>query len=183
MTEGSSRLSHERQIISVKQLKKLVKKKTPIFLAVVWGQENRKVEMCAGQNLQERERKETRSRLKKIFLVPVFFRFFSFLERVFPLFFIFLGRSHPVLRHSFPVFSSFHLSKPVPGFLMGLKLAILERVVNEDLCRPVPRLSSNHSSPFLKSFLVFPQPVFLSNKEKREPGTASVLKGYTLASV
>ena len=42
-TEGSSRLSRERQIISVKQLKKLVKKKTPIFLAVVWGQENRKV--------------------------------------------------------------------------------------------------------------------------------------------
>ena len=34
-TEGSSRLSCERQIISVKQLKKLVKKKTPVFLAVV----------------------------------------------------------------------------------------------------------------------------------------------------
>ena len=42
-TEASSRLSRERQIISVKQLKKLVKKKTPVFLAVVWGQENRKV--------------------------------------------------------------------------------------------------------------------------------------------
>ena len=42
-TEGSSRLSCERQIISIKQLKKLVKKKTPVFLAVVWGQENRKV--------------------------------------------------------------------------------------------------------------------------------------------
>ena len=42
-TEGSSRLSRERQIISVKQLKKLVKKKTPVFLAVVWGQENRQV--------------------------------------------------------------------------------------------------------------------------------------------
>ena len=42
-TEGSSRLSRERQIISVKQLKKLVRKKTPVFLAVVWGQENRKV--------------------------------------------------------------------------------------------------------------------------------------------
>ena len=88
----------------------------------------RPLEMCAGQNLQERERKETRSRLKKIFLVPVFFRFFSFLERVFPLFPIFLGISHPVLRRFFPVFSSFHLSKPVLGFLMGLKLAILERV-------------------------------------------------------
>ena len=33
------------------------------------------VEMCAGQNLQERERKETRSRLKKIFPVPLFFAF------------------------------------------------------------------------------------------------------------
>ena len=42
-TEGSSELSRERQIISVRQLKKLVKKKTPVFLAVVWGQENRKV--------------------------------------------------------------------------------------------------------------------------------------------
>ena len=42
-TEGSSRLSRERQIISVKQLKKLVKKKTPVFLAVVWGRENRQV--------------------------------------------------------------------------------------------------------------------------------------------
>ena len=42
-TEGSSKLSCECQIISVKQLKKLVKKKTPVFLAVVWGQENRKV--------------------------------------------------------------------------------------------------------------------------------------------
>ena len=91
--------------------------------------------------------------------------------------------SHPVIRRSFPVFSSFHLSKPVPSFLMGLKLAILERVLNENPCQPVPRHSLNRSSPFLKSFLVFPQPVFLSNKEKREPGTASVLKGYTLASV
>ena len=139
--------------------------------------------MCAGQNLQERERKKTRSRLKKIFLVPVFFRFFSFLERVFPLFRIFLGISHPVLRHPFPVFSSFHLSKPVLGFSMRLKLAILERVLNETFCKPVPRRSSNRSSPFLKSFLVFPQPVFLSNKEKREPRTASVLKSYIFASV
>ena len=139
--------------------------------------------MCAGQNLQERERKEMRSRFKKIFPFPVYFRFFSFLERVFPLFPIFLGISHPVLRHSFLVFSSFHLSKPVPCFLMGLKLAILERVLNENLCKPVPRRSLNRSSPFLKSFLVFPQPVFLSNKEKREPRTASVLKSYILANV
>ena len=42
-TEGTSRLSRERQIISVKQLKRLVKKKTPVFLAVVWGQEYRTV--------------------------------------------------------------------------------------------------------------------------------------------
>ena len=120
---------------------------------------------------------------KKSFSFPFFFRFFSFLERVFPLFPIFLGISHPVLRRSFPVFLSFHLSKPVPGFLMGLKLAILERVLNKYLCKPVPRCSSNRSSPFLKSFLVFPQPVFLSNKEKRESRTASVLKGYILASM
>ena len=43
MTGGSSRLSRERQLISVKQLKRLVKKKTPVFLAVVWGQERRQV--------------------------------------------------------------------------------------------------------------------------------------------
>ena len=82
------------------------------------------LEMCAGENLLERERKETRSRLKKIFLFPGFFLFFSFLERVFPLFLIFLWISNPVFRRSFPVFSSFHLSKPVPCFLMGLNLAI-----------------------------------------------------------
>ena len=34
-TEGTSKLSRERQIISVKQLKRLVKKKTPVFLVVV----------------------------------------------------------------------------------------------------------------------------------------------------
>ena len=120
---------------------------------------------------------------KKDLSLSPFFCFFSFLERVFPLFPIFLGISHPVLRRSFPVFSSFHLSKPVPCFLMVLKLAILERVLNENLSKPVPCRSWKHSLPFLKSFLVFPQPVFLSNKEKREPRTASVLKGYTLASV
>ena len=43
MTEGSSRLSRERQLISVKQLKRLVKKKTSVFLAVVWGQDHRRV--------------------------------------------------------------------------------------------------------------------------------------------
>ena len=36
-TEGTSRLSRERQIISAKRLKRLVRKKTPVFLAVVWG--------------------------------------------------------------------------------------------------------------------------------------------------
>ena len=45
-TEGSSRLSRERQIISVKQLKRLVKKKTLVLLAVLWGQENRKVNVA-----------------------------------------------------------------------------------------------------------------------------------------
>ena len=87
-------------------------------------QESCCIEICAGQNLLEREQKETRSRLKKIFLFPTFFRFFSFLEQVFPLFPIFLWISNPIFRRSFPVFSSFHLSKPVPCFLMGLNLAI-----------------------------------------------------------
>ena len=45
-TEGTSRVSQERQIISVKQLKRLVKKRTPVFLAVVWGQENKKVNVA-----------------------------------------------------------------------------------------------------------------------------------------
>ena len=73
----------------------------------------------------------------------------------FTLFLIFIGISHLVLRRSFPVFSSFHLSKPVPGFLMGLKLAILERVLNGNLSKPVLHHSVNRSSPFLKSLLVF----------------------------
>ena len=46
MAEGTSRLSRGRQIISVKELKRLVKKKTPIFLTVVWGQENKKVNVA-----------------------------------------------------------------------------------------------------------------------------------------
>ena len=45
-TERTSRISHERHIISIKQLKRLVKKKTPVFLAVVWGQEKRKVNVA-----------------------------------------------------------------------------------------------------------------------------------------
>ena len=42
-TERSFKLSCEQEIISIKQLKRLVKKKTLVFLAVVWGQENKKV--------------------------------------------------------------------------------------------------------------------------------------------
>ena len=80
-----------------------------------------------------KERKETRFYLEKIFLFPMYSLFFSFLELVFPLFLIFLGFSNPVFRHFFPVFASFHLFKPVPSFLMGLNLAILERVLNENL--------------------------------------------------
>ena len=53
---------------------------------------------------------------KKDLSLSRFFRFFSFLERVFPLFPVFLWISNPVFRRSFPVFSSFHLSKPVPCF-------------------------------------------------------------------
>ena len=40
-TEGSSRLSRERQIISAKQLRRLIKKKTPVFLTVVRGHDRR----------------------------------------------------------------------------------------------------------------------------------------------
>ena len=120
--------------------------------------------------------------LKNIFLFPLFF-LFSLLRMGFFLFLVFLCISNPVLRRSFPVFSPFHLSKTVPGFLMGLQLAILEWVLNGNLSKPFPRRFANRSSPFLKSFLVFLQPVFLSNKETREPKTASILKGYTLASV
>ena len=48
---------------------------------------------------------------------------------------------------------------------MGLKLAILELVLNGNLSKPVLRRSANRPLLFLKSFLVFLQPVFLSNKE------------------
>ena len=87
----------------------------------------------------------------------------SFLERVFPLFLIFLGVSKLVFRCFFPVFSSFHLSKPVPSFLRGLKLAILEQILNENLSKLVLCHSTSRPSPFQKSFLIFLQPVFLSN--------------------
>ena len=40
-TEKKAKLSREREIISVKKLKKLIQKKEPVFLAVIWGQEKR----------------------------------------------------------------------------------------------------------------------------------------------
>ena len=36
-------MSREREIISVKKLKKLIQKKEPVFLAVIWGQEKKTV--------------------------------------------------------------------------------------------------------------------------------------------
>ena len=51
---------------------------------------------------------------KKDLSLSSFFSFFLFPKTGFPLFPIFLWISHPVFRRSFPVFSSFHLSKPVP---------------------------------------------------------------------
>ena len=58
---------------------------------------------------------------KKDLSLSKIFSFFSFLEWVFPLFPIFLWISNPVFCRSFPIFSSFHLSKPVPYFFNGLK--------------------------------------------------------------
>ena len=66
---------------------------------------------------------------------------------------------------------------------MVLNLAILERVSNGDFSKPIQRPSTNCSSPFLKSFLVFLQPVFLSNQEEQEQKMASVLKAYIVAGV
>ena len=40
-----SRVSYQRQIISVKKMKKLVKQKEPVFMAVVWAQ--KRDEPCA----------------------------------------------------------------------------------------------------------------------------------------
>ena len=51
---------------------------------------------------------------KELSLSP-FFLFFSFLERVFPLFLIFLGISHPVL---YVLFQLFHLSTFLKLFLV-----------------------------------------------------------------
>ena len=64
---------------------------------------------------------------------------------------------------------------------MGLNLAILERVLNGILSKPVLCRSTNHSSLLLKFFLIFLQLVF-NNKEKWEPRRALVLKVFTLAS-
>ena len=77
-TEGSSKLSRERQIISVKQLKKLVKKKTPVFLAVVWGQENRKVNVAVKSESIGLTEGKKRDLMKKLGLKK---RFLSVEER------------------------------------------------------------------------------------------------------
>ena len=121
------------------------------------------IEKCASEILLERECKETSSRLIKIFLFPGFFLFFSFLEWVFPPFLIFHRVSNPFFRRSFSSFSSFRLSRLVPSFLMGLNLAILERVLHEKLSKLVLCHSTSRSSPFQKSILIFLQPVFLGN--------------------
>ena len=76
--EGTSRLSWERQIISIKQLKRLVKKKTPVFLAVVWGQENRKVIAAVKTESIELTEGKKRNIMKKIGLKK---RFLSVEER------------------------------------------------------------------------------------------------------
>ena len=137
--------------------------------------------MRASQNFQEQERKETHSRLKRSFSFP-FFLFLSFLNGSFFSFLSLLGLVILFLPF-FSIFPYFHLSKTVLGFLMGLNLATLERVLHGNLSKPVLCHSTKSSLSFLKPFLIFLQPVFLSNKEKREPKTASVLKGFTLASV
>ena len=82
------------------------------------------LEMCASRNFVGTGMERNAFPFKKDLSLSSFFHFFSFLERVFPLFPIFLWISNPVFRHSFPIFSSFHLCKPVPCFLMGLNLAI-----------------------------------------------------------
>ena len=125
-----------------------------------------------------------RSRSKQIFLFPIFFFFSLSSNGSFLSFLSFLGLVIPFFAVLFQAFFlSLHLSKTVPCFWMGLKLAILERVLNGNLSKPVLRHFANCSSPFLKFFLVFLLPVFLSNNEKQETRTASVLKGYILASV
>ena len=139
--------------------------------------------MCVGQNCKNGKGKVMRSRLKKIFHLSQLFFFFLFLDRSFFLFLVFFGISNPHFPPVFFSFSSFDLSKTVLGFLMGLNLAILERVLNRNFSKPVQRRSTNRSWPFLKSVLAFLQPVFLNNQEKGEPKPVSVFKAYTLASV
>ena len=94
--------------------------------------------MCAGENLLERERKETCSRLKKnLSLLILLFFFFLFLGTGLSTLLIFLEDSNSVFCRSFPVRSYFHLSEPVPSFSMGLNLAILERFLNGNISKPV----------------------------------------------
>ena len=121
-----------------------------------------------------------RSVLKKSFS---FLGFFLFVGTGLFLCLVFLGNIHPIFHRSFQVFHLFTFLKTVSGLLMGLNLAILELFLKGNLSKRVLRCSMNRSSLFLKSFLIFLQPVYLSNKEKREPRMASGLQGFTLASV
>ena len=61
---------------------------------------------------------------KKDLSLSNFFSFFLFFGKGLSTLSNLLWISNPVFRHSFPVFLYFHLSKPVPCFLMGLNLAI-----------------------------------------------------------
>ena len=103
-----------------------------------------------------------------------FFFFLSFLGFVIPFFAIF---------SSFP---SFHLSKTVPGFLMGLNLTILKRVLNGNLSKPVLCHSTNRSSQFLKSLLIFLQPIFLvirKNGSQERPQYSKVISWLAFSKV
>ena len=142
--------------------------------------------MFLGRNLLERERKETRSRLKTALFFPVFFRSKSFLNGRFFRFFPFLR----LVSRFFPFFSSFCLflaiSKPFTPFKprpQGPKFGICERVLNATRSKPVQRRSRNHSTPFTKSFKAFQQPVPLVIRKKTGAWTAIVLKRFILASV
>ena len=108
-------------------------------------------DMFLGQNLLERERKETRSRLKTALFFPVLFRSKSFLNGLFFRFFPFLRL---VSRFSsfFPVLASFKPFTPFKPRPRGPKFGICERVLNATRSKPVPHRSRNRLSPFTKSF-------------------------------
>ena len=113
---------------------------------------------------------------KKYLSLSPFFRFFAFLNGSF---FYFLFLSGLVIPFSpfFSAFSSFHLSKTLFGSLMGPNLAFLGRVVNGNLSKPVQCRSTNRSSPFLESFLVFLQPGFLVIRKNGSQKRPQYLKG------